>query len=172
MAKSDDSFVARFEHVMEGFDQRIRALETGRAASQQEMKDLRSDRLDKHDKAIQELYDSRNEVEKTLERLKNSALSLNNFSESLEATVTKLREQSILLGEGEKTRVAQLEAIAKLDAPARLQKLESSVETLEQGKATKIKDNRWLLMLVVGAAVGATATIVNKLVIWYFTKAG
>lgn len=172
MAKSDDSFVARFERVMVGTDARIRQLEMKGAAMEQEITSLRGDRLDKIDVSIQELYESRNEMAKMVERLKGSALGLDHFCEKLEGTVERLGKQSALLSASEGSLTAQIEAITKLDAPARLQSLESSVETLEQGKTTRIKDTKWFLMLVIGAAVGAVATVVGKLIIWYLTKAG
>ena len=168
----NSGFVERFERAMTGADERLRSLETGQAEVKQEMKSLKEDRCDKHDRAIEELYASRNALERTVEQLKGSATGLTKICESLDSTVDALDKRALLLGAGEKGVVNQLDTINKWNTPQRLQDLELKVGTLESEKTEAKKDTKGYKMLLYGALIGAIFSILSGLVVFFLTTGG
>lgn len=167
--QGDSGFVERFERAMAGTDDRLRSLEKGQAEVKQELKSLKQDRCDRHDRSIEELYASRNSLERTVEQIKGSATGLAKICESLDKTVEALDKKALLLGEGEKGVVNQLETINGWNTPERLQSLESKVKTLETEKATQKKDTKDYRMLLYGALLGAFFSGLSGLTVWLLT---
>lgn len=166
----ESGFIERFERAMEGTETRLRNIESSQAALTQEMKSLKEDRCAKHDRSIEELYNSRNEMARTLEQLRGSATGLTKICESLDKTVESLDKRALLLGKGEESVVEQLSKIQQWNVPARLQTLETTVGDIETAREEQHTDGKNYKMMIYGAIVGCGFSILAGLVTYLLTR--
>ena len=169
MGRDGDNFLERFTRFTELTDTRLRKVEEGQAAAKQEMVSLKRDCCDKRGKEIQELFNSRNELQLTVKGLTGSANGLVELCAGLDNTITELDRKALLLGEGEKGVLKQLKDIVKWNVPMRLQALETKVSSIEAEKTEKRQDTKDYKLLVYGALLGLLCTAAAGLLVFYIT---
>lgn len=165
----DSGFVERFERAMEGTGNRLRTLETGQASVKQELRGLKEDRCDKHAKSIEELFQSRNQLQSSLDRLQTSASGLQSIFANLDKTVDDLDRRALLLGKGEESVLNKLEKIQDWEVPERLLGLEQRMDAVEAERSEVRKKSRDWKLLLCGALLTVAASTASGLLVYYLT---
>jgi chromosome segregation ATPase len=173
----DNNFFDHFERVIEANDGRLRSVEQDQAALKQEMVSLKADRCAQHDENIKELFKSRNELERGLERLSNQADGIKGICEGLDRTVESLHQKADALD----TTAHELHAVGgdtaekvnnltDMGIPTKFQAVEDRVAVIERGCTESRKASYDYKFMLLGGLLGAILSIGSGVVVYYLTR--